>query len=118
MAKPEWGTKRECQGCGTHFYDLKRDPIVCPKCETAYVIEVPKPKPAAERKVQPKKKAPPAAAAVVKEEPKGGDTEALAAEDDDDSEDESFVEDASELEGGDDVGLGIETDIKNGEGER
>ncbi len=45
MAKPEWGTKRKCQGCGAHFYDLKRDPIVCPKCET--VIKVPKPTAAA-----------------------------------------------------------------------
>lgn len=32
MAKPEWGIKRTCQGCGTHFYDLRRAPIICPKC--------------------------------------------------------------------------------------
>ena len=32
MAKPEWGTKRKCQGCGAHFYDLRRAPIVCPEC--------------------------------------------------------------------------------------
>ena len=32
MAKPEWGIKRTCQGCGTHFYDLHREPIICPKC--------------------------------------------------------------------------------------
>jgi uncharacterized protein (TIGR02300 family) len=28
--------KRACQGCGARFYDLQRDPIVCPKCATVY----------------------------------------------------------------------------------
>ena len=32
LAKPEWGVKRTCQSCGARFYDLKRDPIMCPKC--------------------------------------------------------------------------------------
>ncbi len=32
MVKPEWGLKRICLGCGARFYDLKRDPILCPKC--------------------------------------------------------------------------------------
>lgn len=32
MAKPEWGTKRVCTACGARFYDLNKDPIVCPKC--------------------------------------------------------------------------------------
>ena len=32
MAKPEWGAKRICNSCGTRFYDLMRDPIVCPNC--------------------------------------------------------------------------------------
>ena len=26
------GTKRVCQACDTRFYDLSRDPIVCPSC--------------------------------------------------------------------------------------
>lgn len=34
MAKPEWGTKRLCTGCGARFYDLNRQPIECPKCNT------------------------------------------------------------------------------------
>ena len=34
MAKPELGTKRLCANCGTKFYDLSKDPIVCPKCHT------------------------------------------------------------------------------------
>lgn len=36
MAKPEWGTKRTCFGCGARFYDLLRDPIICPVCATVY----------------------------------------------------------------------------------
>ena len=34
MAKPELGTKRLCGNCGAKFYDLSKDPIVCPKCQT------------------------------------------------------------------------------------
>ena len=36
MAKPELGTKRLCGNCGAKFYDLERDPIVCPKCQTVF----------------------------------------------------------------------------------
>ncbi len=36
MAKPELGAKRQCQNCGTKFFDLNRDPIICPKCGTVF----------------------------------------------------------------------------------
>jgi uncharacterized protein (TIGR02300 family) len=36
VAKPEWGTKRICPSCGTRYYDLLRDPVVCPKCATPF----------------------------------------------------------------------------------
>ena len=36
MSKPEWGTKRTCQSCGAHFYDLRKDTITCPKCGVSY----------------------------------------------------------------------------------
>lgn len=34
------GTKRTCQNgdCGARFYDLNRNPIVCPICDSRYVI--------------------------------------------------------------------------------
>jgi uncharacterized protein (TIGR02300 family) len=34
------GTKRTCQNeeCGARFYDLNRNPIVCPVCEEMYEI--------------------------------------------------------------------------------
>lgn len=36
MAQAAWGTKRRCQSCGAHFYDLHKEPIVCPKCHATY----------------------------------------------------------------------------------
>ena len=36
MAKPELGTKRLCNSCGVKYYDLNKDPIVCPKCGTIF----------------------------------------------------------------------------------
>src|SRR3954466_15084166 len=39
VAKPEWGTKRICPSCGTRYYDLMRDPVVCPKCSTPFAPE-------------------------------------------------------------------------------
>ena len=36
MSKPEWGTKRTCQSCAAHFYDMRKDTINCPKCGANY----------------------------------------------------------------------------------
>jgi uncharacterized protein (TIGR02300 family) len=38
--KADRGTKRTCQNpeCGSRFYDLNRDPIVCPICSSEYVL--------------------------------------------------------------------------------
>ncbi|HUD88301.1 MAG TPA: TIGR02300 family protein [Xanthobacteraceae bacterium] len=38
MAKPELGTKRLCAHCSAKFYDLNKDPIVCPKCGAVHEI--------------------------------------------------------------------------------
>jgi hypothetical protein len=56
------GTKRTCQNpeCGSRFYDLNRDPIVCPICQSAYT-PIPDPTlfPAPEAKVaKPKRPTP------------------------------------------------------------
>ena len=40
MAKPEWGVKRTCQGCGAKFYDMQQTPATCPKCDVEFVEEV------------------------------------------------------------------------------
>jgi uncharacterized protein (TIGR02300 family) len=36
VAKPELGSKHQCQNCGAKFFDLNRDPIICPKCGTVF----------------------------------------------------------------------------------
>lgn len=36
MAKPEWGTKRICPNCGARYYDLRKNPPVCPSCGTEF----------------------------------------------------------------------------------
>jgi uncharacterized protein (TIGR02300 family) len=41
VAKPELGTKRLCGSCGAKFYDLSKDPIICPKCGTTFVVVAP-----------------------------------------------------------------------------
>lgn len=37
MAKQEWGTKRTCLNCDAHFYDLQRNPIRCPRCNSSFI---------------------------------------------------------------------------------
>ena len=37
LARPELGAKHVCPECGKKFYDLNRDPAVCPGC--GFVIE-------------------------------------------------------------------------------
>ncbi len=54
MAKPEWGTKRQCPECGTRFYDLNRQPITCVKCGTSFEPE-PLLKPRRQKEAEPKK---------------------------------------------------------------
>jgi uncharacterized protein (TIGR02300 family) len=54
VAKPELGTKRHCGNCGAKFYDLSKDPIVCPKCATVFTAPTSartRPEPAATRPV-------------------------------------------------------------------
>jgi uncharacterized protein (TIGR02300 family) len=37
VVKAELGTKRTCPSCATRFYDLLKNPIVCPKCGVTFV---------------------------------------------------------------------------------
>ncbi|MDZ4790133.1 MAG: TIGR02300 family protein [Hyphomicrobiales bacterium] len=38
--KADRGAKRVCQNCRSKFYDLSRDPIICPICQTKFEIRV------------------------------------------------------------------------------
>ena len=43
MADAALGTKRKCLSCGAPFFDLRHDPIICPKCEAVFTpIPVPR----------------------------------------------------------------------------
>ena len=35
------GTKYTCAGCATKFYDMNKQPVVCPKCAQAIVVKAP-----------------------------------------------------------------------------
>lgn len=39
MAKAEWGLKRVCPSCSARYYDMKKNPPVCPSCGTAFDTE-------------------------------------------------------------------------------
>lgn len=97
LAKAEWGMKRTCQSCGARFYDMQRDPIVCPKCATVYdpeaVLKSRRGRAPAAEKVEPV--AAPDVDVEVAEEEVGEDE--LAADADAEEEDEDIIEDASEL---------------------
>jgi uncharacterized protein (TIGR02300 family) len=41
VAKPELGTKRLCSSCSAKFYDLNKDPILCPKCGAVFEVVAP-----------------------------------------------------------------------------
>lgn len=100
------GTKRTCQNddCGARFYDLNRKPIVCPICETAYVIAHAPPGAVIADEVKPKetKRSKPEvdAEATVAEDGELADIETDdAIPDDDDEDDDTFLEDEEDDEG-------------------
>ena len=95
VAKPEWGQKRTCSGCGLRFYDLTRDPITCPNCGDAV-------DPTVFSKTRRSRAAP--AKPVVVTTPKAKGTtnpDEPAAVADDEEDDNDVLEDPSDL--GDDV---------------
>lgn len=112
--KAERGTKRTCQNaqCGARFYDLNRDPAICPICQTAYEIEAapvavaaaaPRPaevrKPVAKKPVFPVEKPEDAPEAEGEEEALAvlEDEEAAPATDDDETFLEEEEEDGSDM---------------------
>jgi uncharacterized protein (TIGR02300 family) len=110
MANPAWGTKRICQSCGTKYYDLNKSPIHCPKCGAEFNPELILKSRRAKPVDAPKAK-------VVEAKPKvlDDDIELEALGDDIDIDDETvdedaFIEDASDLDGDDDLAKPIGDD--------
>ena len=97
LAKPEWGTKRICPSCGTRYYDLLREQVVCPKCSTPYDPEAFL-KARRARPVAPvEKELAPVGDTDAEEIEVVEDEEALPLAAGDEEEEEELIEDASEL---------------------
>ena len=113
MARPSWGTKRTCQSCGARFYDMRRDPIICPKCSAVYDPEALL-KTRRGRAATGVEKIIPAKAPVPEEIEliEGAEVEAEIADEEpveaEKEEEEDLIEDASELGEDEDVSQVIE----------
>jgi uncharacterized protein (TIGR02300 family) len=120
VAKVELGSKRQCQNCGAKFFDLNKDPIVCPKCGTMFQGAARVPQRVAPKDEEEEERAAPADVELVSlEEADAGDEKAAATADDDiEVEDEEPAEDTfleEEEEDADDVAALIDGDIANDE---
>ncbi|RED46112.1 TIGR02300 family protein [Aestuariispira insulae] len=108
MAKPEWGLKRTCLSCGAKFYDLQRNPIDCPKCDSPFdpeaAIKLKRGRSVMSEGAKPAKEA------------DSGDVELLETDDDaiDDSDDD-ILEDTSDLDNDD--GVAVVASDKDGDGD-
>jgi uncharacterized protein (TIGR02300 family) len=120
VAKVELGAKRQCQNCGAKFFDLNKDPIICPKCGTVFQgttarVQRAAPKEEAE---EVEAVAPAGVELVSLEEADVGDEKAAVVVDDIEVEDDeaagdTFLEEEEEDE--DDVAALIDGDIVNDE---
>ena len=117
--KPEWGTKRTCQSCGAPFYDMRRTPIICPKCKTEFDPEAftkvkrGRPQPVVEEKRVAVVKPVPEDAGLEIELPDDAEELEEIEEEGAGNDEEDVIEDASEL-GQDDPDVGKVMD-KTGE---
>lgn len=109
--------KRQCQACGAKFFDLNKNPIVCPKCGTVFLGPV-RARSAAKEDEEDAEISPPTGVDIVSlDEVEAAEEKAVeTAVDDidvedeaDDAEDDSFLE--AEEEDDDDVSNLIDGDI-------
>ena len=102
--KLERGAKRTCQNpeCGERFYDLNRDPIACPICNSVYAIALqPPPQAPARPAPRPLKRPAPIPDEVKKQVPAAEDGEELATLEGEEEaapaeEDDTFLEEVEE----------------------
>ena len=104
VAKPEWGSKRICPSCGARYYDLMREPVICPKCATPFDAEAflrsrrTRPAPPVEKELEPVGADEIDAEVETEEEAEAAEEEEEAAPlEEAEEEDEELLEDASEL---------------------
>jgi uncharacterized protein (TIGR02300 family) len=110
MAKPELGTKRVCVSCGAKFFDLLKQPAICPKCGTEQPAEQPRLKRSAGNVAEEKRR--PKVAVVP-----GLDDADVEVEVAEEEGEEDVLEDTSDLED-DAEGIAVEVEPEAGEEER
>ena len=111
MVKPELGTKRVCVSCGARFYDLTKQPAVCPKCGTEQPAEQPRPRRAGGNVVE-EKRSPKVIPVPGLED---AEVEVEAAEEE---VEEDVLEDTSDLEDGAETIVDVDVETEGGEEER
>jgi uncharacterized protein (TIGR02300 family) len=112
MAKPELGSKRVCVACSTRFFDLNKQPVVCPKCNTEQPAEQPRLRRPSGNVALEEKRRPKVVPAPGIED---ADVEVEPAEEE---AGEDVLEDTSDLEGGDETVVDVEIEPEPGEEER
>lgn len=110
MAKPELGTKRVCVSCSTKFFDLLKQPAVCPKCGTEQPAEQPRLKRTGGNVAEEKRRPKPAPVPGLED----ADVEVEVAEEEGE---EDVLEDTSDLEDGAE-GIDVDVETEAGEEER
>ncbi len=112
MASDKRGTKHQCLNCGMKYYDLNRDPILCPGCQTPFENPaVPEPTPPKAPVEEEKKSEDNNATESVEVDPaaKTAGAEVVSFEDaetddDDDDDDENSADGIPDVEGVEDIG--------------
>lgn len=108
MAKPELGQKHSCVSCGARFFDLGKEPAVCPKCGAEQPAEQPRLKRTVPLPEEQKK--------TVKPEMDGDDLDVEVPDSDDD---EDILDDSDDMDDDSDViDADIEVPPEGGEDER
>ncbi len=130
------GMKRICTGCGTHFYDFERRPIVCPSCDVEFTgeakLKTRRTKAPANDEIKPKAKEGIAAKAIIPAEDEIEDVadadvisldEVAEVEDLDDEDaadvkidlDDDTIDDLAEVEDDEDLEEEIDVDLDDSE---
>jgi len=114
VAKPELGSKHQCQSCGTRFFDLNKTPATCPKCGTvSQAVPFARAAQNISTTEEYEVEVVPAADLVPLEDAEGGEDKVVVVADDDveiePSDDDPFLEE--EEEDNDDVGDLIDGEI-------
>jgi len=104
VVNSKWGTKRLCLGCGKRFYDMRRDPIICPGCDALFEVSPPARTRRQRVSVEPAEVVAPVVATAETEEsavvpPEDPDVQVAGDDDDVEVEEEAAeaIEDPSEL---------------------